>query len=338
MSPISKTERLFNLLAFFLTAKHPVALDEIRKIEGYQGKSHAALRQSFYRDRKELSRLGINIECQRDERGRDVYFIPSHARYLPKINFTSEEIWALSLLSHFLSTHESYPFKDDLDLALKKIFFDVDVEMRLSDLPFIIDLSPRSAAVLNYLRFLDEALQRRKRVRFSYFSVRTGKVGIREVDPYYLFEKDGSWYLVGYCHTHNHLRTYKVGRFRGNIELVNPKEEGPDFEIPSDFNPESFHDLRPWREEEGAVEVEIWVSSKISFWVQRTLKFEEVKEVEDGTIMKLKVGDVDSFLDWVLSLGENVEIKSPPFLRKEMLKIVKEIEKSYGLAGDNTSR
>ena len=330
MSPVSKTERLFNLLAYFLTAKQPVTLEQVGKIEGYRGKSHSALRQAFYRDRKELARLGINIECQRDEKGRDVYFIPPQARYLPRINFTSEEIWALSLLNRFLSLHEGYPFKEDLNLALKKILFDVDIEEKSEATHFIIDLSPRSATVLNYLRVLDDALQRRKRVRFAYFSVRTGKVGVREVDPYYLFEKDGSWYLVGYCRTHNHLRTYKVGRLRGDIELVNPRDEGPDFEIPEDFNPEEFHDLRPWKEEEGAVEVEMLVSPKISFWVQRTLKYEELKDLgESGVLLRLKVGDVDSFLDWVLSLGENVEIKSPEFLRKEMLRIVREIEKNY---------
>jgi predicted DNA-binding transcriptional regulator YafY len=314
-------------MAFFLTAKKPVALEGVAKIEGYRGKTHDALRQAFYRDRRELARFGVEIECLKDpETQKDVYYIPPEKRYLPQINFTSEEVWSLTLLNQFLSKLDDYPFRTELNWALRKLLFDVEDEALSNagmETSFLLDVTPRSARVSKHLEVLDEAVRNRKRVRFFYYSVRSGKTSLREIDPYYLFQQRGSWYVVGFCHFHRELRTYKVGRIKGEIELSGAKDSGPDFTVSKEFDPNAFKDLRPWMREEEKIEVEVAFSPKVYFWVRKSVKFESSRELSDGrTALKMKVGHLSSFLDWLFSFGRDAELLSPRYLREEIRRIL----------------
>lgn len=318
-------------MAFFLTTKTPATLDGVAKIEGYRGKTHDALRQAFYRDRRELARYGVEIECLKDlETQKDVYFIPPEKRYLPQINFTSEEVWSLTLLNQFLKKLDDYPFRTELNWALKKLLFDVEDESVSEaeiETSFLLDVTPRSARVSKQLEILDEAVRNRKRVRFSYYSVRSGKTSLREIDPYYLFQQRGSWYVVGFCHFHQELRTYKVGRFKGEVELPKAKDSGPDFEVIKEFDANAFKDLRPWMREEERVEVEVAFSPKVNFWVRKSVKFESSRNLPDGrTALKMKVGHLPSFLDWLFSFGQDAELLSPPYLREKIRRILIELK------------
>jgi len=46
-------------------------------------------------------------------------------------------------------------------------------------------------------RLLDEAVARRRRVRFGYWSYARDEIGTRVVEPWAVFAADGAWYLVG---------------------------------------------------------------------------------------------------------------------------------------------
>ncbi len=334
-----KIERQLNLLSFLYSLKRPVSLEEIGdKVLGYQGKTFEALHQMFHRDKKELIELGIQIDyignVPESERG---YLIPLEKRYLPDISFSPEEIIALQSLFYFLAKQRGYPFQENLESALLKISStfpesEINEEKARESFPRYFDFSSRyHERVAQYVEILDEAIRNRKRITFSYYYIQTGETSQRKVDPYHIFYERWSWYLVGFCHLHQHIRTYKVERMR-NLKIITRKSVEPDFEIPQDFRPEKYHDIQPWEYEQDEEEqVKVWLSPKVSFWVKRIFKNSlELKDFPDGSsTVKVRVFNLSNFIDFALTLGNDIEILEPTHLRKEMKKILKSIESLY---------
>ena len=60
---------------------------------------------------------------------------------------------------------------------------------------------------------------------------------MRRVDPYRIWFFNGTFYLIGYCHTRNEVRIFALDR----IKMLRQTQDS--FEIPEDFSLEGF--LRP---------------------------------------------------------------------------------------------
>ncbi len=74
----------------------------------------------------------------------------------------------------------------------------------------------------------------------------------RQVDPYGLAYRQGSWVVVGYCHLRNDVRSFRLDRI---LELtIAPKPKSPDFDRPSDFDVRTYANRSPWTFEQGPAE------------------------------------------------------------------------------------
>src|ERR671919_1957396 len=73
-----RIERLINLIAALLEARHPMTAEDIRQsIAGYEQSSREAFRRSFERDKEALRAMGIPLELTPDPAtGTDAYHIP----------------------------------------------------------------------------------------------------------------------------------------------------------------------------------------------------------------------------------------------------------------------
>lgn len=327
MASIRKTERLLNLIAFFLNVREPKDLEQIAKIEGYRGKSLDALRQSFYRDRRELAEMGLLISYDPEKEG---YFLPPEQRYLPSINFSSQEIIALRLLKQLVESGADFPWKNELKIGLQKILLEAEPEEELGlNLPVAFDLQ-----TYNYseetIKILEQAIASRKEVSFQYKAAKKNKAEKWKVQPYLLFQKEKVWYLVAFSPEHCDYRTFRLNRIQGKVKILREEKEEPDFERDRNFNPDDFFFMFPWEYgSDQPIEVKVKFSSKAAFLVEKSSS-KKLEEKEDGSeVLLFKVKDEDAFVQWLLAFTEDAEVLNPASTRKKICEALDRIERVY---------
>jgi proteasome accessory factor B len=88
------------------------------------------------------------------------------------------------------------------------------------------------------------ATRNRKRIKLSYRSASSGQLGDRDVDPYGLLYREGSWLVVGYCHLRKDVRSFRLDRIVALVPA--PKPKTPDFERPAGFDVRAYAARSPW--------------------------------------------------------------------------------------------
>lgn len=226
-------ERLINLGLYLASAREPVTAERIRiDVAGYPAEQdHAAFLRMFERDKDQLRASGFILEG--DETG--AYTLNHAATFAAPIDLTAEETAAVRATGTAMLSDPSFPFPDDLRLALAKISSGVDTDL-LPAAARLADENPaRQGAVV---ASLSSAASRGKRATFEYTNS-YGQSAPHEVEPYGLFLHDGRWYLVGRDAARDEVRTYAVARL-GELSVESARPATPDFERPDDFDVRSF--------------------------------------------------------------------------------------------------
>ncbi len=288
----------------------------------------------FQRDKKELAALGIIIDYDKDspedERG---YVIVPEKRYLPELELTADEIFALGQLLAAVPPGIAFPMEADLRTALLKLSLSVDTESLMSG---------KTAAIVldtglpddehEKLDIIAEAVRRRKELSFTYHSPRNEQPERRRtLEPYHLFFKWGAWYLVGFCKDRKHVRTYRVGRM-SEVRVNARRPEEPDFERPADFDPYPYSARQPWEfGEDAPVIVTMRFAARVADLAKRQfIDSSEVERLSDGSIVvHLPVKNVDAFLEVILAFGRDVEILAPEELRSKIFQQLCAVETLY---------
>lgn len=332
---MNKAERLINLIAMLLEAKHPVTLERIRSsIPGYQQVSTASFKRMFERDKSDLREMGIPIQVEQvDPFGEESgYRIPKEEYYLPEIEFTPEEKIALLLVNR-LSSGEVVPLSREAGAALLKLSPDLGDGSRLGQ-PGSLQLKFYSQSEsLEDLSRLWDASVKRGSVLFSYCSLGEGDAAERKLDPYGLYFDRGAWYVVGYCHLRKEIRSFRVSRIESGVQPAHPDREGPDFERPPNFRLREHSRVLPWEFEEGAeYEATVRFSPKMAWLVERDLgdvyRFEPTEDA--GGTLYVTVRNEEAFLGWLLSYAEDAEVISPQCLREKVRNHLEEILRKLG--------
>ncbi len=314
MQPV---ERLLNLIAFLLDSPRGVTAAEIReKVEGYDGdRTDEAFDRMFERDKDELREIGVPIVVDEDEYGESAYRIDEEAYYLPPVDLTAEEALALRIAARVLSDDAAYPFRTEMRSALAKLASDVPL-LPDSNPPLLVRLGgtafePEQAKNLELLR---QATEARKQVDFDYYSISSDRQKRRRVDPYALFNRNGRWYVAAFCHEASDVRTFRLSRIRGRVEVNSRKPHTPDFEVPAQFSPESLA-REPWETGEERTEVRLAFEAPLRPWA--LAHFADRLEPGEGEtlVARLECGDEEAFVRWLLSFGRQVTMLEPTALR-----------------------
>jgi predicted DNA-binding transcriptional regulator YafY len=223
----------------------------------------------------------------------------------------------------------AFPFAEEARSALRKLTFDLDEESFPDD-PVVWVERPGARELLERLRLLSDALLARKRVGFEYHGIGRGETTRRDVAPYGLFfQRD--WYLVGQDATRDAVRVFRVARVEG-VEMNAKAPKRPDYELPSGFRLQDYLERSAWElgEEGEAAMAEVRFRFPLSLHVARGGRGELVAEdAGGGAVRRFTVSQPDPFLRWILSQGGEAEILSPPELRAEYGRIVREVAALY---------
>jgi predicted DNA-binding transcriptional regulator YafY len=160
------------------------------------------------------------------------------------------------------------------------------------------------------LETLRQAIRENRRVQMSYRSMNNPEPTQRELDPYALAFRSGWWYLIGYCHLRQGLRTFRVDR----IQELTPS--GQSFDWPEGF------DVRQYLDQEFQDQPQVrarmrFAPQAASIALSNISDWESVQELPDGSVeISLLAPDLYWLASMALSFGPIVTVLEPEELRQ----------------------
>ena len=298
---MDRVERLTNLLALLLETPRPLTLVEIAgEMDGQYPAPKATLRAAFERDKAALREIGVPIETEvlsGDRAGESGYRVDRARFELADLDLEPDERRAIQLALAAVRSSSGSAMTAGEQALWKLGGAQVDSGPAVT----------ASVPELPALPTLRRAAARRAVVAFTY----RGRA--RQVDPYGLLLRDGFWYLLGRDHGHDELRTYRVDRVSGDVQIVG--DDGV-FERPPGFDP---RDVFPTNAKQFGVVVDASVSARVRIARERAALVE--REVgSDRVVARRRDGAIDvavpasnraAFASWVLGLTDHAEVLSP---------------------------
>jgi predicted DNA-binding transcriptional regulator YafY len=268
-----------------------------------------------------LQDLGIPIEA---ERGRNGAYILSAGFKLPPMMFTNEE--ALALTVGLISARRLNLADTDraVESALAKLerVMPLELKGRTRALTETITLdqnaelsTPPSEVVLSTL---SSAAQLRQRVHIRYHP-NQGEETERDFDPYGLTYYLHKWYVVGFCHLRQDLRSFRLDR------ILQAKEVEAYFDRPEGFDPLAHMMLAiatmPRKYSfELLLKTDMDTAQKEVFDVLGVLEADQ-----DGVIMRGSVEDLDWLARQISIFSFDFVVHEPQELKAELIKHSKKL-------------
>jgi proteasome accessory factor B len=324
---MQKDQRLLDLAALLLKAAEPVSWREIQEQfpDDYGARGEAAIRK-FERDKADLLELGIPVRyVAGDEDLPAGYLIERDEFYLPDLRLPPEDLALLYLAGSAALANGSFPYARDLAHALNKLSFAARAPgaseaaaLAARRLSSDDGAAEGQSGVAASIEELSRAIAHKKRVHLLYRGAERRERTERDVDPYGLFQNDGAWYVSGYCHLREDIRTFHVSRIESLT--VNPAApRTPDFTPRKDFSIADLATREPWEYRAHApmrcrVRLEPPVPAEVvaSFGPR-------AKVSDDGgtTLVEVEATNGEGLLRHVLALGDRAELLAPKPLRDQ---------------------
>ena len=295
-----KIERLINLTIALLATKRYLTKSEIfRTVEGYEGSAETKERM-FERDKDDLRNLGITIDVGSfdplfsDEAG---YRIKSENYQLDLGEITSTEI---SLLSLAAEAWQGAALEDAAQSAILKLS-SIGVPADPIDIP---GLSPKLSNSSTDLVAVTDAIADSNFLHFDYLSPNL-EAQERTIVPIALSNRSGFWYVSGVDQEIQEVRTFRLDRIIGAIEVLKNKNA---FEFPADFDFDLVNVTTPNR-------VAVIDVRKGKGHVLRTLS-ESTKDLGEWDQIKVPIHSIQTLAAEILWHGEDVFVHQPTDLRE----------------------
>ena len=303
-------ERVTNLLALLLSARRHVTFEEIRLgLKGQYPENLVAARAAFERDKGILRDEGIPIDSVvlgGDQAGTTGYRILRSEYELGDIDLEPDEATALRIAVATIRIGQTWSLE-----ALWKVDQDVAEESDRPGTTLIIASLP----VDSRLPFLHQSLAARSVVSFTYNDKS------REVESFGLLARGGWWYLVGHDRSVNELRTFRVDRISGE---VNVGEAGA-YAIPDGFDVQAVFPNDPKQLPDnvdvGSDVAQVLIdASDVGVVLAQYGTDAVVEERADGSVVfDIPCSNVRAFDQWLFGFVERAEVLAPPMLREHVV-------------------
>jgi predicted DNA-binding transcriptional regulator YafY len=309
-----KLIRQLSLVAFLMAERRPLTARDVQvNVEGYSEMSDEAFARRFYSDRAELHALGVPLRSQRDEfTGEELYTLRSEHYFLPKLELEDDELAALQTALYLLEG--KFAYAEPLRLALQNLtlgrpgFSEAATVTAERVAVLDPDYSPEMAAKLAKL---EGAISKGRTVKFRYRSISRDEERERVLEPYALFDDNGSWYVVGRDVDDTREKTFRVSRFRGDIRFATRRER--DFRMPPGFEIDGYRNRAPWQIGDLRGEARIEVAGDTAWWVERS--FGNAGRVEDGVFVT-EYSSIPLLASWILRQDGRAVPLEPDELRE----------------------
>lgn len=273
-----------------------------------------------------LDEIGIPVYAERGPYGG---FSLVKGYRMPPLVFTAEEAVAVTLGASLVEEMWGQLYQEAARGALAKLHQVLPDEQRheiawarralLATGMHRHDLEAL-APVLEKLR---RAARERRRVQMEYHGRSQPQPTRRSLDPYALVHRWGWWYVIGYCHLREGLRTFRVDRIAALALLEST------FDVPPDFDLQAYLAQEPGAQPLLEVQLRFRPEAARLAYDNRAY-WESLEPQEDGSV---QVGFAAPDLIWaasmVLAYGPVVEVLSPPEVRQTVIEWAQATVNSY---------
>jgi predicted DNA-binding transcriptional regulator YafY len=164
-------------------------------------------------------------------------------------------------------------------------------------------------ALTPILEKLRRGIREHRTVEMNYQSSQVPHPAQRRLDPYALVHRWGWWYVVGFCHVHREVRTFRVDRISEITLLDTTFASTPDFDLRAHLKNESQSQTLITTRLRFEPESAHIITGNQSYWAT-------VESKADGSV---EVTFLAPTLEWAastaLAYGPAVEVLEPPHLR-----------------------
>src|SRR5439155_19051985 len=243
----------------------------------------------------------------------------------PKLELEDDELAALQTAFYLLEG--KFAYAEPLRLALQNLTLGrpgfAEAQTQTAERVEVLDpdYSPEMAGKLAKL---EGAISKGRTVKFRYWSTSRDEERERTLDPYALFDDNGSWYVVGRDLDADHERTFRVSRIRGDIRFATRRER--DFRMPPGFQIDGYRHRAPWQIGKVRGEARIEVGGDTAWWVERS--YGAAGRVEDGVFVT-DYSSIPLLASWILRQDGRAMPLEPEALREEVSRALAKIAKVH---------
>jgi predicted DNA-binding transcriptional regulator YafY len=273
-----------------------------------------------------LEDMGIPLYSERGPYGG---FSLLRTYKLPPLIFTPQEATVLYMGARLVQDIWGKPFQDAVTGVSAKLDNVLPDDMRKEVQRIQRNLVVMMGTARDYAPYQDimialrDSMAALKRVHFNYLSFARIETS-RKVDPYALSFRWGNWYLIGYCHMRQELRTFRVDR----IKKLKTLEEH--FQYPRDFDAKTYlEETMRW---ENRYQVAVRMAPDVATEMrQRASDWMKVSDNPDGSVtVRFDVDNLEWATGWVLSWGQLARALEPPELVSSIRKSAQTLLAQYG--------
>ncbi len=305
-------------------------------LKEYSDENHPLLLQDIID--KVSSNYGIELERKSvsnniallEEMDYDIIRTPRNGVYLGERDFDPSEV---SYIVDALFSSRSISSKEVQNLASKlasclskyqrkkyKYVYKAETLSRANDENIFYNIS-----------LLEEAIEQNKKVTFKYKAKYNPKAKIQIINPYFLFNNNGQYYLICNYEYYDKLFSYNVNQITDLVitnEEIKPVTKLKGYENGLDigkyakehvyaFNGKTIDVLLKIKDEKSKYYVEEWLGSDVDFFNEN-----------DEIYTRVKVDD-KSIIYWALQYAEHVEVVKPLETRNEIKKLIELASEKY---------
>jgi len=259
----------------------------------------------------------INVSIEQDR----VYLVCADHFRRP-VRLTLLEAFALRLGVATLAGKEGAEGSDlmrKIDMAMPGALRDTgerrEEQFYFSSLPDAIEAK---------LEQTERAIAHRRKACIEYYSAGRDAMSLRTVHPYALVSHAGVWYLVAHCETRRGRVSFRIDR----IKTFQITDEA--FEIPGDFDIESYRHGELYAQSEADLEVVVRFGPELARWIREEMPGAQIVDEPDGSIrLTLFSHSMEWLVAWLVQYEDKAEVLSPPELRERMASVCAQMAGAY---------
>ena len=276
--------------------------------------------RTVYRDLEALQVAGFPIYTERVD-GKNLWSLLDTMKHHIPIPFNLMELMALYFSRDMMKVFKDTVFYDNLESLFNKIKTTLPKES--------LNFLDRTEQVLHlgikpykdYGRFkeiinrVNEAAVNKKSVEIVYFTMSRKKETRRKVDPYRIWFFNGTFYLIGFCHSREEVRIFALDR----IKMLHQTKEP--FQIPENFDLDEFLGASFGIYQGEPTRVKIRFSPEVAGYIKEKIwhDSQKLEPQEDGSLLfEAVVAGTQEIMYWVLGWGSHAQVLEPESLKEEI--------------------
>jgi len=245
--------------------------------------------------------------------------------------FDSEEQTSLVHAAVF-AEEAGYYGGEALNRAISKLsnYLNQEQETRINQYSTSLEIinRVRSHTIEPYLKDLDQAIAKGYSVKIQYLKSSEAQSKCRLFNPYRIIYWSNKWYVIGFCHLRNDIRSFRVDRIE-SLELTENK-----FNQPEDFSARDYFlkKLLPTEDNEGVISLVISgnISSLNDVCQHWFLGNYLQEQTSDQAVFLLEKSILHTYVPYLLlPYGKSIQIIEPISFKERLIEVLTELIHFY---------